>query len=638
MTEQLYRDLAWLEKAPQDFARQCKTALESDEGLGKTLRALANHRLDGNDLTRLAKIVTRARKDGLSLAPLASFRLAIVSNSTANILTAPLIATALRHGIDLEVIETDFGQVLQEVLSPASAVYNGKPDAILIAIDYHGLQLNSLPAGAEEAEASVAASLSWFDSIRQAIRSNSNAICIFQTVPRPVEPLFGNADLSLVGTQRATIDAINRGLAQSVRGTTDLIFDVAALAETVGLAAWHDATLWNIAKLAFAPEFQPLYADHVCRIVAALRGKSRRCLILDLDNTLWGGVIGDDGLDGIVIGQGDPTGEAYLSVQKMALALRERGIVLAVSSKNSDEVARGPFRRHPEMLIRENHIAVFQANWNDKATNIKAIAEELSLGLDAMVFLDDNPVERGLVRRILPQVAVPELPDDAAYYARTLAAAGYFEATGFSDEDRQRAEFYQSNARRVLLQRQAGDVDAYLASLDMTITFAPFDDIGRARITQLINKSNQYNLTSRRYTEAEVQKTQRDPQAFSLQVRLSDVYGDNGMISVIICRTKGDDWIVDTWLMSCRVLNRKVEIAVLMEILAQARKRGIKRIVGIYKPTERNGMVADHYAKLNFTELTRDTDGSTEWALDAATADDAAIPMTVVHHATVVEA
>ena len=185
--------------------------------------------------------------------------------------------------------------------------------------------------------------------------------------------------------------------------------------------------------------------------------KSRRCLILDLDNTVWGGVIGDDGLEGILIGQGDPTGEAYLDVQKMALALRERGVILAVSSKNNDETARGPFRSHPEMFLKENHIAVFQANWNDKAANIASIAEELSLGLDAMVFLDDNPVERGLVRQMLPLVAVPELPDDPAYYARTLAAAGYFETIAFSDEDRKRAEFYQDNARRISLRKQANE-------------------------------------------------------------------------------------------------------------------------------------------------------------------------------------
>ena len=281
------------------------------------------------------------------------------------------------------------------------------------------------------------------------------------------------------------------------------MLDVASLAETVGLANWHSPAQWNIAKFAFDAKFLPLYADHVGRILGALRGKSRRCLVLDLDNTVWGGVIGDDGLEGIVIGQGDATGEAYLDVQRTALALRERGVVLAVASKNSDEIARSVFREHPEMLLRENHIAVFQANWNDKATNISAIANELALGIEAMVFLDDNPVERGLIREMLPQVAVPELPDDPALYARTLAAAGYFEAIAFSEEDRQRAEFYQDNARRVTLQKQAGDVDAYLVSLNMRIDFRPFDATGRSRIAQLINKSNQFNLTTRRYTEAE---------------------------------------------------------------------------------------------------------------------------------------
>ena len=232
--------------------------------------------------------------------------------------------------------------------------------------------------------------------------------------------------------------------------------------------------------------------------------------------------------------------------------------MLAVSSKNTDEVARAPFEKHPEMLLRLDHIAVFQANWNDKATNIQAIAEELSLGLDAMVFLDDNPVERGLVRKLLPQVAVPELPEEPAYYARTLAAAGYFEAIAFAAEDLKRAGFYQDNAKRASLQKQVGGVDAYLASLDMTITFQPFDATGRARIVQLINKSNQYNLTTRRYTDPEVAEAENDPEVFTLQVRLADIFGDNGMISVVICRPgEAGVWEIDTWLMSCRVLGRK---------------------------------------------------------------------------------
>src|SRR5262249_28514770 len=322
----------------------------------------------------------------------------------------------------------------------------------------------------------------YLQALRDSIAKHSNAVCILQTFAAPVEALFGSLDRALPGTLRSLIDDINRAVAQNSLQQGDVLLDVAHLAETVGLADWNDTVLWNMAKLSFSDQLVPLYADHLARIVAAIRGKSRKVLILDLDNTVWGGVIGDDGLEGIKIAQGDATGEAYLAVQRLALDLRQRGIVLAVSSKNNDEVARAPFEQHPEMLLKLDHIAVFQANWNDKATNIQAIAEELSLGLDAMVFLDDNPVERGLVRKILPQVAVPELPEDPACYARTLAAAGYFEAVAFAAEDLKRAGYYQDNAKRANLQKQVGGVDAYLASLDMTITFQPFDATGRTRI------------------------------------------------------------------------------------------------------------------------------------------------------------
>jgi FkbH-like protein len=331
-----------------------------------------------------------------------------------------------------------------------------------------------------------------------------------------------------------------------------------------------------------------------------------------------------------LLGQGDATGEAHLEVQRTALALRQRGVVLAVSSKNTDEIARQPFAKHPEMLLREEHIAVFQANWQDKASNIRAIAEELKLGLDSMVFLDDNPVERELVRTLAPEVAVPELPSDPALYARTLLAAGYFESIGFSDEDKQRAELYRDNARRVALEKQTGDVDGYLASLDMRLTLQPFDDTGRARIAQLINKSNQFNLTTRRYTEADVARLQHDPEAFTLQVRLADTFGDNGMISVLICRRTEDVWDIDTWLMSCRVLGRRVEQAVLAELVEQARGRGVRKLMGSYVPTEKNQLVENHYEKLGFALLERIEGGGTRWQLDVdALAPNAALPMRI---------
>jgi FkbH-like protein len=253
------------------------------------------------------------------------------------------------------------------------------------------------------------------------------------------------------------------------------------------------------------------------------------------------------------------------------------------------------------------------------------------VGLDSLVFLDDNPVERALVRRLLPQVRVPELPEDPAWYARTLAAAGYFEAATFSGEDLKRAGFYQDNARRAELQKQVGGVDAYLASLDMTINFQPFDPTGRARIVQLINKSNQYNLTTRRYTDPEVTAAENDPEVFTLQVRLADIFGDNGMICVVICRpSEAGVWEIDTWLMSCRVLGRKVEHMVLREILKHARAAGIRKLAGTYRPTDRNQLVIDHYARLGFAKVSEEESGLTHWELPVETAACESAPMKVV--------
>jgi len=595
------------------------------------LRALATHALDLNQLNKLAKAIGKAVAKGKSLEPLIPFRLAVLSNSTLDLLGPAMVASAARHGVALDVIQPAFDQVAQEALNPESQVNSAKPDAVLFALDYRALPLKISPGDTEAAAATVRGVVGYLQSLRRGIKAGSNSVCIFQTFASPAELLFGSLDRGLPGTRRSLIESVNRDLADGVVGSGDVLLDVAGLAETVGLAEWHNTRLWNMAKLSFSDELIPIYAEHVARTISSMRGKSKKVLVLDLDNTVWGGVIGDDGLEGIRIAQGDAAGEAYLAVQRMALELRQRGIVLAVSSKNNDDVAREPFEKHPEMLLKLEHIAVFQANWNDKATNIQAIAEELSIGLDSIVLLDDNPVERGMVRELLPQVAVPELPEDPAWYARTLSAAGYFESVSFAREDLQRAGFYQDNAKRAELQRQVGGVEAYLATLEMAITFQPFDATGRARIVQLINKSNQYNLTTRRYTEPEVEEAENDPDVFTLQVRLTDIFGDNGMISVVICRPgAAATWEIDTWLMSCRVLGRGVEQMVLREILEHARARGVKKLIGTYLPTDRNKLVIDHYGKLGFAKVSEDKSSSARWELLVEGVEPEGAPMKVV--------
>ncbi len=470
MSLDLFQSLAWLPPSPADFKQQLKAAEAEGAQTGAILKHLAGHGLNELQLNRLAGVLDRAAAGGRNLDPLTPLRIAVVSNATTEFLEPVLAGTGLRHGFAAEIFSAPYGQVIQELLDPESSIYAFKPDLILVAIDARGLPLQAEIGDAAAAENAVQAALDQIDSLRAAIEANSRAVAIFQSVVRPVDPLFGSLDLAVAGTSRRLTDEFNLRLGQLIADTPHLLLDTAGIAQTVGLASWHDPVFWNLAKVPFSNTLLPLYADHIMRLVAAWRGKSRRGLVLDLDNTVWGGVIGDDGVDGIRIAEGDPVGEAHRDVQELALKLRSRGVVLTVSSKNDDDVARTPFREHHEMLLREDHIAVFQANWQDKATNIQAISNELALGLESFAFLDDNPAERGLVRENLPAVAVPELPDDAALYARTLAASGLFEAVTFSAEDRKRAEDYQSNAMRLKLQASVTDIDAYLRSLEMEIT------------------------------------------------------------------------------------------------------------------------------------------------------------------------
>jgi FkbH-like protein len=337
---------------------------------------------------------------------------------------------------------------------------------------------------------------------------------------------------------------------------------------------------------------------------------------MDLDNTLWGGVVGDDGLEGIILGQGSALGEAFVAFQEYARELSRRGIILAVCSKNDEANALEPFEKHPEMILKRADIACFVANWSDKAANIRAIAEQLNIGLDSLVFIDDNPFERTLVRQELPMVAVPEVGDDPATFAQTIADAGYFEGFAVTQEDRERSGQYQGNRMREALKASATDLPSYLRSLEMELTWRKFDNIGLSRTVQLINKTNQFNLTTRRYTEEDVLAVMGNKRAFGLQLRLVDRFGDNGIISIVIGKMQEDaDLLIDTWLMSCRVLGRQVEPTTLNLVASQARALGARRLVGEYIPTKKNGMVRDHYTKLGFKTVQEDA-GCTRAVLD----------------------
>jgi FkbH-like protein len=621
--------LSWLLPQPANFRARVRSLQTAETPDPSELRRLAAFDLDLTGLDALRKLVLAKRDWLVGSVGLTPFKLGIVSSHTVDYLAAALPGSALRHGLVLDVTIADYGQVAQQVLDSNSTFGQAKFDAILIALDHIALGLNEPRFSVKDAEDAVESAIGYFSGLAEGVRNTLGVTCILQTLVPPTDLLFGNFDARFPGSVRAMIAKFNDRLLTEIAADTDLVVDLASIAATVGLSIWNDARDWHKAKLPAAMDATPFYAEHLSRILGAARGKSSKCLVLDLDNTLWGGVIGDDGLEGIKLGQGSSTGEAFLAIQRYALSLRQRGIVLAVCSKNDESNARLPFNEHPEMLLKGDHIAVFVANWQDKANNIREIAATLNIGIDSLVFLDDNPVERGLVREVLPEVSVPEVTEDPADYPGILARAGYFEAVGISAEDLKRADYYQANAERISL-KKIGNLEEYLASLEMVATISPFDSVGRVRIAQLINKSNQFNLTTRRYSESEVAQMENDPSKFCIQVRLVDRFGDNGMISVVIFDKGEQEWRCDTWLMSCRVLGRRVEELVLAHIAEAARSAGASRLIGVYLPTKKNSMVAEHFGKLGFERIGELPEGGTEWALELAGYQAPNLPLTIV--------
>ena len=605
-------ELPWLPQASPTFKERCRALSGETPELGTELVALATARLKSSQALDFARTLRRLRQDKADLSPLSPLRLAILPSFTIDTIADHIPAACARHGVCVDLATAEFDQIMQTALNAEAGVFQQRPDAILLLFDHHWLGIDRFEAD------EVEDGLSRIATCIGHLRDNVGAQVIVSTVAAPPGTLFGNLDRAMADTVRGSIERFNKQLFELAAEQGAILFDVAALAETVGTARWFDPAAWYLYKIPFAASCSAIFGDWLGRLLGAMRGKSRKCLVLDCDNTLWGGVIGDDGLENIVIGPGSGLGESFAGVQQLALDLKARGILLAVSSKNDDAVARLPFAQHPDMLLREKDLALFQANWTDKPTNLEAVARELRIGLDSLVLLDDNPAERAQVRAALPMVAVPELPSDPAYYSVYLASAGYFEALSFSEEDRKRADSYATDAKRAELLHEVRDLGDYLSALDMAISLRPFDSVGRQRIAQLINKSNQFNLTTRRYTEAEVERFERDEGTFTLQVRLRDKYSDYGMIAVCIAGPSDADeraWEVDTWLMSCRVLGRKVEHAMLRALVDAARAAGKTVIHARYLKTAKNHMVASLFDDLGFERIAETETGDRSYRL-----------------------
>ena len=590
-------------------------AISQPKECEQTLRQLIQPDLDYTSalsLARVLKLVARTPKNPLRLAVLGTF--------TADQLIALLDLYLFALGIDVEVYESDFDVLHQEVADPASGLYEFCPDVVFLAANRRSIgnqpNLTDSPAQVDQL---VQAEVDRWAQLWQTIGNRLGCQIIQNNFDAPPWRTLSNHEARHHAGLARFFANVNAGL-ETAAPPLVTIHDVDHLSALAGRWQWSDDRMYFHAKLPCAPECLVAYAHSVASLVGALRGKSRKALVLDLDNTLWGGVIGDDGLAGIRIGQGDDEGEAYLAFQQYIDGLRRRGVILAVCSKNNEATAREVFEKHTEMHLRLADISCFVANWEDKATNLKRIAQHLEIGIDSLVFVDDNPAERAIVRQYLPEVAVPELPLDPSGYIRAIEQHLYFQTIAVGTEDLQRTEMYGANNLRTMAQTAAGSIDEFLASLEMTARVEPVNDVNVERVAQLIARSNQFNLTTRRHSPAEVIRMARDPQWITRAVSLKDRFGDNGLISVLLARIDGQNLLIDTWLMSCRVLKRGVEPFLLNNICDAAREHNLDAILGDYIPTPKNALVRDHYASLGFELLSTTADGQTSWRLTLASA------------------
>jgi FkbH-like protein len=613
----------WLPIA-RDFRDDLRAALDQAKPTDalEGLASLAACRLGFLETVQLDRALARL---GLKEAPrFLPVRLAILASSTSDHLPPAIRVAGLRRKLLIDVHAGTYGQYRQDLLDPASTLHRFQPQAVLFSLTAReAIAGIALAATAAEVDNGIARFTAELRSLWRKAREIGDAAVIQQTFIDVSEPVFGGYDRIVPGAPATIIARLNDQVCEAAARDGVLILDVARASQRDGIDAWFDVGRWLQGKLEIAPQAAPLYGDLAARILAALRGLSKKCLVLDLDNTLWGGVIGDDGLDGIVLGEGSAAGEAHLALQRYAKQLKNRGVILAVCSKNDAKIAEVAFRDHPEMVLRRSDIAAFQANWDDKAQNLKAIASRLNIGVDSLVFVDDNPVERARVRQSLPMVAVPEMPDDPAHYVRSLADAGYFEAVAFTADDRSRAEQYAANAEREALLETAESMDDFLRGLKMTAVYGPFTAVDHARVVQLINKTNQFNTTTRRYAGHEIARVMEDPKAVTLQFRLLDRVGDNGLVSTMILRpTRADDEVleIENWVMSCRVFGRELEFEAMNIAVDAARERGVRALVADYIPTAKNDVISKLYPSLGFTEVAQPASakGTTRWRLHLA--------------------
>lgn len=544
-------------------------------------------------------------------------RIAVLGGSTTNHIVSALELFLLNFGIEPEFYLSEYNKFYEDAVFGNPELDSFDPDVIYIHTTSRNLtMLPESPAEtAETVEQKLNDQFAYFKQVWDSLKQHFSCPVIQNNFELPLFRRTGSYDGWSTAGHAAFIQRMNVMLSDYARNTRGLyIHDINYLSAVCGLANWHDAEAWYLYKYAMSTNVIPDFAYSLACIIKSIYGKNHKVIDLDLDNTLWGGVIGDDGQEGIEIGLETAVGQAFSEFQSFIKGYKDYGVLLAVCSKNDEENALLGLN-HPCGVLKSTDFVSIKANWEPKDRNIAETAADLSLGLDSFVFIDDNPAECAIIEGQLPMVQTINLSTvhEAMY---KLTRSGFFEVTAVSDDDMHRSEMYAANAQRAAQLRSFESYEDYLLSLDMHAVICGFEPVYIQRITQLTNKSNQFNLTTRRYNEDEIQKVSTSPDHICICGRLLDKFGDNGIVSVVIGRCRNRELDIELWLMSCRVLKRDMELAMLDELVRRAKDKGITRINGFYYKTHKNSMVAELYSSFGFTLDKKLDNGDSEWHLD----------------------
>ena len=531
-------------------------------------------------------------------------RLALVGDTATQFLAMALRGEAISRGYDLNLFEAEYNQVERQFMDPSSELYAFDADYVVLFQSTHKLGEHHAMLGESQQCALADERLNFIASICQNPQWLGKKI-LCMNYPEIEDTVFGSYANKVEASLTWQVRKLNYGLMQLAQQHPNLfVCDIAGVQNKIGRDRMFAPNVYVSTEMVLSVDALPMVASRTIDIVSAMRGQFKKCLILDLDNTLWGGVIGDDGIEGIQLGHGLGIGKAFTEFQMWVKKLKQRGVIICVASKNNEETAKEPFEKHPDMVLKLDDIAVFMANWETKVDNIRAIQQVLNIGFDSIVFLDDNPFERNMVRENIQSITVPELPEDPGDYLEYLYSLNLFETASYSNADKDRTKQYQVEAKRVSLQKTFANEADFLKSLNMVSVVSGFTKFNTPRVAQLSQRSNQFNLRTVRYTETDIEAYANNPDVIDLSFTLEDKFGDNGLIAVVIMKKQDEETLfVDTWFMSCRVLKRGMENFTLNTMVQKARQKGFQRIVGEYIPTVKNKMVEQHYINLGFEPI-----------------------------------